>query len=75
MLLFRSEEHVATWYQRLGISPGATLTLEQQWELARVWYADRMSPQWRRRTPEEAEAVFADLGLTGAFWRLTEAAD
>jgi hypothetical protein len=51
--------------------PEATLTLEQQWELARIWYADRMSPDWRRRTAEEAEAVFASLGLAGDFWRLT----
>ena len=71
MLLFRSEEHIDTWYRGRGIATGATLTLDQQWELARIWYADRMAPGWRRRTPEEAEAVFAPLGLTGAFWRLT----
>jgi len=55
------------------MSLGTILTLEQQWELARIWYADRMSPDWRRRTPEEAEAVFGGLGLTGDFWRLTPA--
>ena len=68
MLLFRSEEHVARWYQGSEMPAGATLTLQQQWELARVWYADRMSPTWRRRTPAEAEGV----GLTGEFWRLTD---
>ncbi len=71
MLLFRSEEHASAWYQRQGTPMGASLTIEQQWELARLWYSDRMSPNWRRRTPEEAEAVFAGVGLTGAFWRLT----
>ncbi len=71
MLLFRSEEHVKNWHARQGMPLGAILTLQQQWELARVWYADRMSPTWRRRTPEEAQAVFTDLGLTGSFWRLT----
>jgi hypothetical protein len=71
MLLFRSEEHVDTWYRRRGIATGATLTLEQQWELARVWYADVLSPDWRRRTTDEAQAVFASVGLTGEFWRLT----
>jgi hypothetical protein len=71
MLLLRSEEHIDTWYRRRGHSTGATLTRNQQWELARIWYADRMAPDWRRRTPEEAEAVFASLGLTGEFWRLT----
>jgi hypothetical protein len=71
MLLFRSEEHVKSWYQKQGTPMGAILTLEQQWELARLWYSDRMAPDWRRRTPEEAEAVFAGVGLTGDFWRLT----
>jgi hypothetical protein len=71
MLLFRSEEHIDTWYRRRGVATGVTLTLDQQWELARIWYADRMAPDWRRRTPEEAEAVFASLGLTDEFWRLT----
>ena len=72
MLLFRSEEHVKAWSRSRGLATGATLTLQQQWELAHVWYADRMSPDWRRRTPEEAEAVFTSLGLTGEFWRLTD---
>ena len=71
MLLFRSEEHIDSRYRRRSAATGATLTLNQQWELARIWYADRMAPDWRRRTPEEAEAVFASLGLTGEFWRLT----
>ena len=71
MLLFRSEEHIGTWYRGRGIPTGATLTLDQQWELARIWYGNRTAPDWRRRTPEEAQAVFAGLGLTGEFWRLS----
>jgi hypothetical protein len=71
MLLFRSREHIDTWYRRRGIATGAALTLHQQWELARIWYADRMAPDWRPRTPAEGETVFASLGLTGEFWRLT----
>ncbi len=70
MLLFRSEEHVTDWYKAGGMPLGATMSLEQQWELARIWYGDRMSADWRRRTPEEAEAIFASLGLVGDFWRL-----
>ena len=75
MLLFRSEEHVAAWNRAKDLPKGAILSLEQQWELARIWYASRMSPDWRRRTADEAEAVFASLGLTGAFWRLTGAVE
>ena len=72
MLLFRSEEHIERWREPRGIAPGAVLGLQQQWELARRWYGNRMDEDWRRRTPEEAEAVFASVGLTGDFWRLTQ---
>ena len=71
MLLFRSEEHIARWYDAKGLPLGQTLTIQQQWDLARIWYADRASPQWHRRTPTEAEAMFARVGLVGDFWRLT----
>lgn len=46
------------------------LTLEQGWELARAWYHNRLRPDWRRQAPEEAEALFTELGLTAPFWRL-----
>ena len=75
MLLFRSEEHIEAWYRPRGIPKGVTLTLEQQWELARIWYADRISPDWRRRKPGEAQAVFEGLGLKGDFWRVIAPTD
>ena len=50
---------------------GAVLSLDQTWELAKLWYADRLDPEWRRRTPAEATAAFALIGLTGDFWKLT----
>lgn len=71
MLLFRSEEHRDRWLRDHDLRHGATLTLDQQWRLAQVWYHDRDQPGWRRRSPQEAEAVFADVGLDGGFWRLT----
>lgn len=46
------------------------MTAEQIWGLADLWYRDRADPGWRRKTAEEAEAVFASIGLTGEFWRL-----
>jgi hypothetical protein len=66
MLLFRSEEHVA----RSGKPAGAFLTPEQMWRIADTWYHDRADSAWRRRSAEEAEALFASVGLTGEFWRL-----
>lgn len=70
MLLFRSEEHVRSWHERKGLPMGASLSLDQAWRLADLWYADRLSPDWRRRSIDEAEGVFASVGLTGDFWRL-----
>ena len=50
------------------------MTVDQQWELARAWYPDRLRPDWKRRSPQEAQAVFESIGLTGDFWQLTAAA-
>ena len=66
MLLFRDEEHI----RRSGRHGGESMTAEQIWRLADLWYRDRADPGWRRKTAEEAEAVFASIGLTGEFWRL-----
>jgi hypothetical protein len=70
MLLFRSEEHVERWLAGGGRPRGATLTLDQQWELARTWFRGRHLPEWRKRTAAEAEEVFRSVGLAGDFWRL-----
>jgi len=67
MLLFRSEEHV----EQSGKAKGALMTPEQMWRLADTWYRDRDDPAWRRRSAEEAEEVFAQIGLTGEFWKLS----
>ena len=71
MLLFRSEEHRERWGRSRGIDRGATMSLSTAWALADVWYRDRMSPRWRRRSVDEVTAVFDDLGLRGSFWSLT----
>ncbi len=71
MLLFRSEEHVDQWCRDWKMPRGAVLPLDLCWRLAKAWYgADRREAGWRRRTVDEAEALFAELGLTSPFWRL-----
>jgi hypothetical protein len=70
MMLFRDEEHVTRWSTRSGIPRGASFPPAQLWRLAQAWFHDRLSPDWRRRTVDEVNALFADLGLTGDFWRL-----
>ena len=47
------------------------MTVEQQWQLAYRWFRGRDRPEWRKRSAEGAEALFASVGLTGDFWRLT----
>lgn len=70
MLAFRSEAHVQRWCESRRIARGASFSLEQAWQLGRAWYADRLSSDWRRATPEEAQALFTEIGLVGEFWQL-----
>jgi hypothetical protein len=71
MLLFRSEEHIDRWCEMWGQPRGGTLTTAQGWALAQAWYSpDRREPDWRRKTPEEAQALFTSLGMVGDFWKL-----
>jgi hypothetical protein len=67
MLIFRSEEHLGAWVEK-GNPRGETLTSSQQWDLARRWFRGRHLPDWERRTPAEAEEIFASVGLTSDFW-------
>jgi hypothetical protein len=72
MLLFRSEEHIDRWCEAWAQPRGGTLTLEQGWKLANAWYGkDRRDADWRRKTPDEASAVFEEIGMIGPFWQLT----
>ncbi len=72
MLVFRSEEHVEKWRRDWRFERGAILRLGQCWRLAQAWYGpDRRDAAWRRRTPQEAQALFTELGLTGPFWQLS----
>jgi hypothetical protein len=70
MRLFRSEDHVRQWCESANVSVGAIFPLASLATLARRWFHDRLSPEWRRRTADEAHAIFEEAGLTGPFWRL-----
>jgi carboxypeptidase C (cathepsin A) len=70
MLLFRSEEHVDRWCHARDLPRGGVLTPDQGWRLAHGWYKDKLSPDWRRHTLEETEALLGNLGITGDFWNL-----
>jgi hypothetical protein len=70
MSLFRSEEHVDRWLSLSGFTRGAIVPLDTVLRLARAWYVDPRSPQWRARTRDESQAVLASVGLTNDFWQL-----
>ncbi len=71
MLLFRSEEHAARWREKAKPPASTTLTIEQATGLAHAWYANKLDPDWRRFTDEEAGVIFDDLALDPSFWRLS----
>jgi hypothetical protein len=68
MLFFRSEESLRIWCAARGVPQGPAMTLEQLWNLSRVWFANRLSPDGRRPTVAEVRRMFASIGLTGSFW-------
>jgi len=70
MHLFRSEEHISRWLA--GRQPGATMSVGTLSDLARAWWDDRLSPNWRPRTRDDNQAILDRLGLTGLFWRLPD---
>jgi hypothetical protein len=52
------------------IRGGYTISLEQCFRLARIWYDGRHRRGWRPRPPAHAQAIFDFLDLTGEFWRI-----
>ncbi|WP_248959028.1 organomercurial lyase [Sphaerisporangium perillae] len=66
--LFCSEEHVGRWLRQNRSPRGVILDMRTLWLLATRWYAGRLSREYRRRTPDEARALFEELGLVGPFW-------
>ena len=70
MNLFRSEEHVARWLETTGRTLGATIGSEKLCELAHMWHAMHLAPDWRPRTREESQAILDGAGLRGEFWQL-----
>jgi hypothetical protein len=68
MLLFRSEESVDGWCAANGLPRRPLVTLQQLWQLALIWYGNRLTPESRRPVADEMVSIFGSLGLTGPFW-------
>ena len=68
MLLFRSEETLNRWCEARDLPRRPLISLDQLWQLAVAWYANRLTVESRRPGPNEMVEVFASIGLTGPFW-------
>ena len=70
MLFFQSEESLNEWLLSNKAERGAVISIELLWKLSQRWYQNRMSPDYRGRTTEQAREIFKELGLTSEFWQV-----
>ncbi|HYV99440.1 MAG TPA: organomercurial lyase [Gemmatimonadaceae bacterium] len=68
---FRSDADVERWCERHALPRGATMSVAALWNFASSWYGNYLAQPWHKRTPAEANALFARHGLTGEFWDLS----
>lgn len=68
MLLFRSEETLDMWCKRNNLERGETLSVQQVWDLSKLWYGNRMSLEYHGRSMEQVADVFRQAGLMSKFW-------
>lgn len=68
MLFFRSEEDVAEWKRERNVNGGEIMPLAQLWDLAKIWYGNRLDREFHGRTLEQAQDIFREVGLTAKFW-------
>ena len=68
MRFFRSEVILREWQAIENNRAGETLAPRQVWELSKLWYQDRLSPDYHGRTTEQIAAIFRQVGLTSKFW-------
>jgi len=71
MLLFQSEEWIDVWCKRKDLKRGEILTINQVWELSKLWYQDRLSLEYHGRNIEQVAEIFKKAGLISAFWHGT----
>jgi len=70
MLVFESNAAVDAWCMRHNMPRGDVQPLTTVWAFARAWYARHLDPAWTKWTSQEAQALFAQFGLTGPIWTL-----
>ncbi len=70
MLIFKNEYEIDEWCKQHKKPKGEVLLIEQVWELAQIWYGNYLDTDFKCKTKEVAENMFAQVGLTSNFWKL-----
>jgi hypothetical protein len=70
ILFFSSHSKIDEWRRRHGHPQGSILDFATARQLANRWFGDYASPDWKRKTPEQAASIFSDLGLDPSFWKV-----
>lgn len=73
---FFTENCKAPSYQEIAAAMGEaearSVPYEQVWELSKLWYEDRLKPDFAGRSFAEAQRIFEAVRLRSAFWRFEE---
>ena len=56
------------WALDMNVGRDVGAKLPTRTTVTGLWFGDYASPDWRRKTAREAEAIFRALELDGAFW-------
>jgi len=67
---FEAQADIDAWCRRHALPRGAVLNIPALWDFARDWYGNYLQKPWRKRTNEEARALFMRHGLVGPFWEI-----
>jgi hypothetical protein len=70
--IFCSEACVDDWLERVGRQRGYVMDLPTLWRLASGWYTGRFERGYQRREPAAAADYLRSVGLSGAFWGLSD---
>ena len=70
--IFSSKVDVDHWCRRHRIPKGDIQTIENVWNLARVWYGDHLRQDWKKWTNEQAKSIFEQFNLTNDIWHIPQ---
>jgi hypothetical protein len=67
---FHTEADADAWCVRHDMPKGAVMTIPSLWAFAQDWYGGYLEDPWRKRSADDARALFARHGLVSDFWSI-----